>query len=108
HLASQASLAAHAQGKFWEYHDLLWDNQKALDRVSLERYAEEVGLNVKQFKKALDDGTIKEQVDAEFKEGQGFGVSGTPTWFINGVKESGALPPDQIKQKLLDAAKAAD
>lgn len=108
HLASQASLAAHAQGKFWEYHDLLWDNQKALDRDSLERYAEEVGLNVKQFKKALDDGTFKDQVDAEFKEGQGFGVSGTPTWFINGVKESGALPPDQIKQKLLDAAKAAD
>lgn len=108
HLASQASLAAHAQGKFWEYHDLLWDNQKALDRESLDRYAEELGLNVKQFKKALDDGTFKDQVDAEFKEGQGFGVSGTPTWFINGVKESGALPPAQIKQKLLDAANAAD
>lgn len=108
HLASQAALAAHAQGKFWEYHDLLWDNQKALDRASLERYAEELGLNVKKFKKALDDETFKAQVDEEFKEGQGFGVSGTPTWFVNGVKESGALPAEAIKQKLLDAAKAAD
>lgn len=108
HLASQASLAAHAQGKFWEYHDLLWDNQNALDRASLERYAEEVGLDTDAFKKALDEGTYKDQVDAEFKEGQGFGVSGTPTWFINGVKESGALPPEAIKEKLLDAVDSDD
>jgi len=108
HLASQAALAANAQGKFWEYHDVLWNNQKALDRASLERYAEELGLNMKKFKKALDDGTYKDQVDAEFKEGQGFGVSGTPTWFVNGVRESGALPPNIIKQKLLDAINAED
>lgn len=108
HLASQAALAAHAQGKFWEYHDILWDNTRALDRPSLERYAEEVGLNVDAFKKALDDGTYKAQVDAEFKEGQGFGVTGTPSWFVNGVKHSGALPPERIKQILLDAANAED
>lgn len=108
HLASQAALAAHDQGKFWEYHDVLWDNTRALDRPSLERYAEELGLNVDKFKKALDDGTYKDQVDAEFKEGQGFGVTGTPSWFVNGVKHSGALAPAQIKQILLDAANAAD
>jgi protein-disulfide isomerase len=95
-LASQAALAAHAQGKFWEYHDLLFENQNALQRSNLEAYAEEIGLNMEQFNEALDNETYAEQVENELKEGQGFGVRGTPTWFINGVKYSGALPPARI------------
>lgn len=107
HLAAEASLAAHAQGKFWEYHDLLWENQNALGKDALIAYAEQLGLDVPKFTKALDDGTYKDRTDAEFKEGSGFGVRGTPTWFVNGKTNSGALPADQLKQVLLDEIKAA-
>lgn len=107
-LTAQAALAANAQGKFWEYHDVIWPNMRALDRASLERYAEQVGLNMQQFRADLDANKYQAQVRAEFAEGQRFGVQGTPTWFVNGVRYSGALPPEQIKQILLDALNAAN
>jgi protein-disulfide isomerase len=86
HLAAQASLAANAQGKFWEYHDKLFENQKALDRASLEKYAQELGLNMAEFKKALDEKTYADEVDADFKLGEEIGVDGTPTMFLNGKR----------------------
>lgn len=106
--AAQAALAAHAQGKFWEYHDVLWENTRALDRESLNAYAERVGLDMAKFKADMDSNKYQAQVQAEFREGSGFGVQGTPSWFVNGVMHSGALPPEQIKQILLDALKAAE
>src|SRR5690606_31096550 len=69
HLAAQASLAAAAEGKFWEYHDLLFENQKSLGRESLEKYAEQLGLNMATFKKALDEGTYKDAVDKDIELG---------------------------------------
>lgn len=86
HLAAQASAAAGAQGKFWQYHDLLFKNQKALSRPDLEKYAKEVGLNMKQFNKALDDGTYKASVDADMALGEEVHVRGTPTMFVNGQR----------------------
>jgi protein-disulfide isomerase len=86
HLASQASLAAHAQGKFWEYHDKLFANQQKLDRASLETFAKEVGLNVAEFKKALDSKAYAGTVDAELKMGEEVAVQGTPTMFLNGAR----------------------
>jgi protein-disulfide isomerase len=86
HLAAQASLAAHAQGKFWEFHDKLFANQKALGREDLEKYAEEIGLDMAEFRKALDDGTYAKAVDADMALGAEVFVSGTPTMFINGAK----------------------
>jgi protein-disulfide isomerase len=86
HLAAQASLAAHAQGKFWEFHDKLFANQKALGRADLEKYAEEIGLDMTEFRKALDDGTYTKAVDADMALGAEVFVSGTPTMFINGAK----------------------
>jgi protein-disulfide isomerase len=86
HLAAQASLAAHAQGKFWEYHDKLFANQQKLDRASLEAFAKEVGLNVAEFKKALDSKAHAATVDAEMKLGEEAAVQGTPTMFLNGSR----------------------
>lgn len=86
HLASQASMAASDQGKFWEYHDLLFKNQKALTRPDLEKYAQELKLDMAKFKKTLDDGTYKAMVDGDFALGQEVGVDGTPTMFINGTR----------------------
>lgn len=101
-LAAQASLAAHAQGKFWEMHDKIFANAKALTRADLEGYATETGLNMAKFKEALDKGTFAQQVKDEMAEGQKIGVQGTPSWFVNGVFQSGALPPDAIKAKIAE------
>ncbi len=86
HLASQAALAAGAEGKFWEYHDVLFQNQKQLDRASLEKYAADLGLDQAAFKKALDDGTFKKAVDDDVALGEKVAVRGTPTMFINGAR----------------------
>jgi protein-disulfide isomerase len=103
HLAAQASLAAGAQGKFWEYHDKLFANQQALDRASLEKYAQELGLDMAKFKKALDDKTFAAQVDADFKLGEEVGVDGTPTMFLNGARVANPTDINTISAQI-DAA----
>jgi protein-disulfide isomerase len=97
HLAAEASLAANEQGKFWQMHDKLFANQQALDRPSLEKYAQELGLDLAKFKAALDSGKFKDKVDADAKEGAGVGATGTPTFFINGNRLVGAQPFDAFK-----------
>lgn len=106
HLAAEASMAAMAQGKFWEYHDLLFENQRALQRADLERYAEQLGLNMEEFRSALDNRTYQAAVDAEMAEGRAIGVTGTPGWFVNGVKFGGARPPEAIRAEIERALNA--
>ena len=97
-LAAEAGVAAGAQGKFWQMHDKLFGNQQALDRASLEKYAGEIGLNVDKFKSDLDSGKFKSAVNADvtYANGLGGGGFGTPTFFINGRKISGAMPFDSF------------
>ncbi len=102
-LAAEAALAAGEQGKFWEYHDKLFANQQALDRPALEKYAEELSLNMGKFKSALDSGKFKSQIDKDKEEAGKVGASGTPTFFINGNRLVGAQPIDQFKTAI-DAA----
>jgi protein-disulfide isomerase len=97
HLAAEAALAANEQGKFWEMHDKLFANQQALDRPNLDKYAEDLGLNMSKFKAALDSGKFKDRVDREAKEGAAVGATGTPTFFINGTKLVGAQPVEAFK-----------
>jgi protein-disulfide isomerase len=103
HLAAQASLAAHAQGKFWALHDKMFANQSKLDRASLETAAEEVGIDVAAFKKALDDGTYVGAVDADIALGEKVSVSGTPTMFLNGQRLLDATSFEAIAEAI-DAA----
>ena len=98
--AAKAAVAAHLQGKFWEMHDKLFANQQALDRPNLEKYAEELGLNMAKFRAALDSGKFKDRVDREAKEGNSFGATGTPTFFINGHILVGAQPFDAFKSAI--------
>ncbi|MFO0574399.1 MAG: thioredoxin domain-containing protein [Polyangia bacterium] len=105
HLAAEASLAAKEQGKFWEYHAKLFANQGALDRPSLEKYAQELGLNMKKFTAALDGGKYKQKVDDELAEGQKIGANGTPAFFVNGKSLSGAQPLEAFKAKVDQALK---
>lgn len=92
HLASQAALAAHAQGQFWAYHDTLYAHQSALGRTALESYASTLGLDLAAFRLALDERTHAAAVDADIAHGQAAGVRGTPTFFVNGRPIVGAVP----------------
>jgi len=96
--AAQAAMAAHAQGKFWQMHDKLFQNQQQLDRAALDKYAQEVGLNMAKYKADMDASKYKQTIESETKEGQAVGVNGTPAVFINGRKISGAYPFETFKK----------
>ena len=106
--AAEAALAAAAQGKFWEMHDKMFENQRALDRASLEKYAAEIGIDVARFKTDLDSGRYKAQVDADFNYGNSLpgGGMGTPTFFINGRKIAGAYPFEKFDSMIKEALAA--
>jgi protein-disulfide isomerase len=101
-LAAIASMAASEQGKFWEMHDVLFDNQRSLDRASLEGYAKAMGLDLARFQKALDSSTWANYVDTDEAEAQKRGIAGTPFFFINGKAVMGAQPLDAFTQ-VIDA-----
>lgn len=86
--AAEAALAAEAQGKFWEYSELLFENQRALDPPALKRYAAQAGLDRTRFDAALDKGLYAGAVRRDMREGKIYGVDiiGTPVYFVNGVR----------------------
>ncbi|MEK7124243.1 MAG: DsbA family protein [Patescibacteria group bacterium] len=99
--AAEASECASEQGKFWEYHDLLFEKQAG--GLSIEKYkqwAVQLGLNSAKFNGCLDSSKYADKVSADSKEGSGAGVSGTPATFINGKLVSGAVPYEQIKKEI--------
>jgi protein-disulfide isomerase len=95
--AAEASECAEDQGKFWEYHDKLFDNQGSLDTASLKKYAADLGLDTAKFNACLDNGDKSSQVNSEQQEGISNGVQGTPAFFINGQFISGAQPYSTFK-----------
>ncbi len=95
--AAIASTCAHKQGKFWEMHDKMFDNQKQLNAANYTAWAKELGLNEADFKKCQDDPATKKTLDEDLKVAEGLGVNSTPTFFVNGRKVAGALPFDQFK-----------
>jgi protein-disulfide isomerase len=88
-LAAEAAEAADAQGKFWEMHDLLYENQQQLEEADLHRYAEQLGLDVDRFDDELTRHAHAERVREDFMSGVRSGVNGTPTFYVNGVRHDG-------------------
>ena len=84
--AALAARAALAQGKFFEYTDILYRNQTALDTESLKRYAAELGLNLQQFELDLQSEKTSQAVQKDIADGKSYGITGTPTVYVNGVK----------------------
>ncbi|MBJ6763869.1 thioredoxin domain-containing protein [Myxococcaceae bacterium JPH2] len=105
--AAQASMAAHEQGKFWEMHDKLFANQRALDRASLDKYAQEIGLNMAKFKAAMDSNKFDKQIEADMAAGAAVGASATPSFFINGRPLVGAQPLEAFKRVIDEELKKA-
>ncbi|HVV48178.1 MAG TPA: thioredoxin domain-containing protein [Polyangia bacterium] len=107
-LAAEAAVAAEAQGKFWEMHDKLFANQQNLERADLEKYAQEIGLDMNKFKTALDTHAGKAKVDADLAAGRQIGVQGTPNFYIDGRNVQGAQPYEEFKKVIDDEIKRAD
>ena len=100
-LAHEAALAAGAQGKFWEMHDLLFTNQQRLTRDDLLRYAQQLDLDLIAFAEALDGGVYTSAVELDRVEAQGLGVTGTPTFFISGRRLVAARNRSRYSSKWL-------
>ncbi len=94
--SAEASECANEQGKFWPYHDLLYERQNQLGVANYKRWAEELGLNAAQFNECLDSGKYSDEVQKDYEDGLALGVSGTPGTFINGRLVAGALPFSQF------------
>jgi len=101
-MAHAASEAASRQGKFWPMHDLIFKNQRDLSEQRYIEYAEQLGMNVDQFKTDMASASVKARVDADTREAEKLGVTGTPGFFINGYFLSGAKPFSEF-QKVIDA-----
>ncbi len=81
--ASEASECADEQGKYWEYHHKIYENQNALDTASLKSYAAELGLDTEQFDECLDSGKYAEEVAKDVADAKLAGISSTPNFFVN-------------------------
>ncbi|MHB8831030.1 MAG: thioredoxin domain-containing protein [Patescibacteria group bacterium] len=99
--AAIAGVCSQRQGKFFEYYDTLFANQKALTRPDLEKYAQSLGLDTEKFKLCLDDKSAQDQVLNDYNAGRSFGISSTPTLIINDALIEGS-PNLDVMSKLID------
>ncbi len=95
--ASKAAYAAHLQGKFWEYHDVIWENNKALEDADLEKYAEQVGLDMEKWKKDKESKEVEAWLTGHQALAAAFGATGTPAFFVNGELLTGAKPFEEFQ-----------
>jgi protein-disulfide isomerase len=94
--AAEAAEAAGAQGRFWEMHDLLYENQKRLGDDDLRAYAQRIGLDLERFDKELAEHVHAPRVREDFMSGVRSGVNGTPTFFINGARYDDAYDVETL------------
>jgi protein-disulfide isomerase len=105
--AAEASRCAAEQGKFWEYHDLLFGNPEKQDRQGLLLNARTLQLDESRFSACLESGKYKASIEKDRQDGLRAGVIGTPGFFINGIFLDGAQPPEAF-EKLIDQELAAN
>ena len=94
--AAEAAEAAGEQGRFWEMHDLLYENQEALEDEDLVRYATGLGLDARRLISAIKAGAHASRIGEDFRSGARNGVNGTPSFFINGVRYDGVTGLDEL------------
>jgi protein-disulfide isomerase len=101
--AALAARAAQEQGRFWEYHDVLYENQGSVNSgafsdEALVGFAEKVGLDTEQFEAALTSGRYESVVQSDLREAQNAGIQGTPSFTINGQRLVGPQPLEAFEQ----------
>lgn len=105
--AAEAGNCAHEQGRFWELHDAMFANQGALSVDELHAYAENLGLDTDAFAECLDSGRHTATVERDMEIGDSYGVSSTPTLFLNGRAVLGAAPYDTFADIVREEIAAA-
>lgn len=95
--AAEAAHCAGDQGKYWEMHDRLFADQRALGVPGLKTSATALGLNMPKFNQCLDSGTYRDMIQADLEQGEKMGVNSTPTIYINGRAVIGAQPFEAFK-----------
>jgi predicted DsbA family dithiol-disulfide isomerase len=105
--AAEAGACAREQGKFWEMHDRIFENQARLLVSDLKRYAGELGLEAQAFEQCLDSGRHAVDWKRDLEEGTRYGVSATPAFFINGRPLVGAMPFESFAQVIDDELEAS-
>src|SRR6185369_14896290 len=91
-LAAEAAMAANEQGKFWEFHDKIFADQKNMNLETYKKYAKQLGMDVGKFEESIKSGRNKAAIQADLAEAAQLGNSGTPAFFVNGRFLSGAKP----------------
>jgi hypothetical protein len=106
--AAEAAEAAASQGRFWEMHDLLYENQDDLGDEALRRHAARLGLDPARFEKDLEERAHAPRVREDRFGGERSGVEGTPTFFVNGVRYEGPRDLEALLEAIEDAARGGD
>ncbi|HIJ11132.1 TPA: DsbA family protein [Candidatus Woesearchaeota archaeon] len=102
-LAAPAAIAANCaepQGKFWEFHDLIFGNQQSLSEASLRTWATQLGLDMTAWDACRNDPASRAEIQKDFNDGGAAGVGGTPAFFVNGKLLSGAQPFSAFQQAI--------
>ena len=102
--AAEAAEAAAAQGRFWEMHDLLYENQDDLDHAAMRRHATGLGLDLERFENDLAERRHASRVREDRLDGERAGVEGTPTFFVNGARYEGSLDLEGLLAAVEEAA----
>ena len=104
-ISAQAAEAAGKQNKFWEMHDLLFENQDewanlADPKEKFKEYAKSIGLDTEKFQKDLESKEVKDKVEKDYQNGLSLGVNATPTFFLNGEKLQNPRSYEEFKAKI--------
>jgi len=99
-LAAEASEAAAAQGRFWEYHDALFAAQPKLSRETMLAVGEEIGLDAERIASEIDSGAHRGRVERDLRSAERSGATGTPTFFVNGARHYGAYDASSLVEAL--------
>ena len=97
-IAAEAARCAEQQGRFWQYHDLLFADQTKLDEAGLAQSARSLGLDENSFQSCLKSGKFKAQIEHDVQEGTRAGVVGTPAFFIDGISLNGVQPEAEFEK----------
>src|SRR2546425_2229616 len=103
--AHEAARCAGAEGRYWPYHDRLFEEQPRFERADLIRYAVDLGLDGERFTRCLDERRYADAVDDDVRQARALGITATPTFLINGVKLVGAHPIETFRTVIADELK---
>jgi len=104
--AHEAARCAGEQGRYWAYHDVLFERQPRFERDDLVAYAINLNLDRERFERCLDGHKLRAAVEADLAEGRALGVRSTPTFFINGKPLVGAQPAEAFRVAIDTALRA--